>query len=188
MNPAADGTDEASLPSAAASQPTNRRGHRRPPSEGERLFLLGTGLVGLLLLAVAACLTPAQEGHGTHRQLGLPPCTVRVLLGIPCPSCGMTTAWTHFAHGDPAAAARTNFTGLLLAMTALLYAPWALYVAIRRPAVWSRRLEGAYVALLLTLALIGMVEYGLRLSGLVGAVPAAKQQPEIGANHGSEGI
>lgn len=173
----ADGTDGVPPPSTRPAPAA--RGAGRPPSDGERILLLGTGLAALLLLAVAACLSPAPEGHGTHRQLGLPPCTVLVLFGIPCPSCGMTTAWTHFAHGDLAAAARANFTGLLLATTALLYAPWALYVAAVRPAVWSRRLEGAYCGLLLTLALIGMVEYGLRLSGRLG--PAPSRAPAVPA-------
>src|SRR5687768_6027839 len=51
-------------------------------------------------LVLAAILTPSERGVGTHRQLGLPECTFLWVTGFPCPFCGMTTSWTHAAHGD----------------------------------------------------------------------------------------
>jgi hypothetical protein len=54
----------------------------------------------LALLIVAATLRADPAGHGTHRQLGLPPCGWVVMYGKPCPSCGMTTAFAHAASGN----------------------------------------------------------------------------------------
>lgn len=47
------------------------------------------------LLATARWLTPAANGWGTHQQLGLPPCFFHQMMGIPCPTCGMTTSFAH---------------------------------------------------------------------------------------------
>ena len=43
------------------------------------VLLLALGL--LAPLGVAAMLRPDGRGFGTHQQLGLPPCTFRVLFG-----------------------------------------------------------------------------------------------------------
>lgn len=45
-------------------------------------------------------LIPSSEGHGTHRQLGLPACGFLTVTGYPCPSCGITTSFSHFVRGD----------------------------------------------------------------------------------------
>lgn len=61
----------------------------------------GFAALGLLgIFAVAAILTPDTRGIGTHQQLGLPPCMTESILGVPCPFCGMTTSFTHMAHGQ----------------------------------------------------------------------------------------
>lgn len=54
----------------------------------------------LAVLGLAAWLRPDAAGHGTHTQLGLPPCTWATALGEPCPTCGMTTSFAFAAHGD----------------------------------------------------------------------------------------
>lgn len=51
--------------------------------------------------AIAFSLTPDPSGVGTHEQLGLAPCQLVTVLGIPCAFCGMTTSFTHLAQGDP---------------------------------------------------------------------------------------
>lgn len=66
-------------------------------------------------LAVSRLLTPDPSGMGTHQQLGLPPCSMRVLFGIPCPSCGMTTSWALFSRGEFATSFSVNPAGFLLA-------------------------------------------------------------------------
>lgn len=61
--------------------------------------LLGTGTT--LLLAVSAWLQPSANGHGTHTQLGLAPCTFLGMTGLPCPMCGATTTFALWADGRP---------------------------------------------------------------------------------------
>lgn len=64
----------------------------------------------VILLFMATRLTPSEKGFGTHCQLGLAPCLVPVVTGYPCPTCGMTTAfslavrgrWIHAFEAQPA--------------------------------------------------------------------------------------
>ena len=73
---------------------------RRDSNIGNRVLAAFVGLVCLTLLLLSASLRPNPAGHGTHRQLGLPPCGMVLALGKPCPTCGMTTAFAYAAHGD----------------------------------------------------------------------------------------
>ncbi len=100
---------------------TTRLRSRRPA--GLVMALLGV----FLLLGAALGLEPDARGHATHEQLGLPPCTFLAGSDIPCPTCGVTTAFTLLAHGRPIDAARTQAFGALLGLLALA-AP-VLYVA-----------------------------------------------------------
>jgi hypothetical protein len=93
------------------------------------LAALGVGL--FVLLAVAGVLDPSPSGFGTHRQLGLPPCTFTALFGMRCPSCGMTTSWAHLVRGNVIAAVQSNLGGTLLGISALLAAPWLFVSAVR---------------------------------------------------------
>jgi len=54
----------------------------------------------LIVTAFAIYLHPDPNGHGTHQELGLPPCPSVLLWDRPCPGCGLTTSWTAFVHGD----------------------------------------------------------------------------------------
>jgi hypothetical protein len=53
---------------------------------------------------IALWLHPSPIGHGTHVQLGLPPCASVLVFDRPCPGCGMTTSWSAVVHGDLAGA------------------------------------------------------------------------------------
>ncbi len=53
-----------------------------------------------------------KHGHGTHQQLGLPPCPSVLLFDRPCPGCGLTTSWTSFLHGDIAASFKAHPLGM----------------------------------------------------------------------------
>lgn len=63
-------------------------------------------------------MTPSAEGHGTHRQLGLPPCGFVVAFNKPCMTCGMTTAVSEAANGRVLKAAVTQPMGLVVALMA----------------------------------------------------------------------
>ncbi len=53
-----------------------------------------------VLTTIGAFLKPDSSGHGTHQQLGLPPCPSVLLFDRPCPGCGLTTSWTALIHGN----------------------------------------------------------------------------------------
>lgn len=90
----------------------------------QRTAMIAGGTVLISLLIVAAVLRPNPRGMGTHRQLGLPPCSMVVLAGIRCPSCGMTTSWSRVMRGNLVGAVRANSGGTLLALAAIASGPW----------------------------------------------------------------
>jgi hypothetical protein len=79
-----------------------------------RLVWLVLAVLPATVIGTAAALTPNPLGHGTHTQLGLPPCGFLVVTGYPCPGCGLTTAFANMADGHVVAAARANSFGVLL--------------------------------------------------------------------------
>jgi hypothetical protein len=85
--------------------------HWRPSSTAERL--------GLTCLAAAgASFVYPTVSRATGLQA---PCLLRLLTGIPCPFCGMTTAATSLAAGHPSAALAANpFVLVLVAFTAFM--------------------------------------------------------------------
>ena len=98
---------------------------------GQRIALAALALALLALLATARTLTPDARGHGTHQQLGLPPCTFYVIFQRPCPACGMTTAWAWLLRGKLGHALAANAGGTLLAGLSLAGVPWLLISAVR---------------------------------------------------------
>jgi len=74
------------------------------------------------LLGLAAWMQPASEGLGTHEQLGLPECGWILTMNLPCPTCGMTTAFAHAADGDLRSSLVTQPMGAMLALgTAVMF-------------------------------------------------------------------
>ncbi len=132
-----------------------------PPSPPRRLLrwyerllmgLVGTVLAGLL--ATAAWLAPSSRGMGTHQQLGLPPCTLVALYGMRCPSCGMTTSWSHLMRGNVFGSVQANAAGFLLGVLALITAPWLLSSAL-----WGRFTvapPGDWTLIVLTCLVVGV--------------------------------
>src|SRR4051794_23426087 len=110
------------------------------------------GAWSLLLLCgfvVAACLEPDPRGYGTHEALGLPPCTFKELLGIPCPSCGMTTSVASFVRGRFFDAARANCGGFVLAILGLAQIPWC-WASIYSKRLWAIERPAAALVWVLT--------------------------------------
>ncbi|MBB77022.1 MAG: hypothetical protein CMJ75_21150 [Planctomycetaceae bacterium] len=102
-----------------------------PLTVPQRALCAGVGSGLVLLLGVACWLEPDSRGFGTHQQLGLPPCTFSSVFGIRCPSCGMTTSWSHTMRGELVSAVKSNVGGLLLALLSVLLGPWLLVSGIR---------------------------------------------------------
>jgi sugar phosphate permease len=65
---------------------------------------------------------------GTHRQLGLAGCGFHQATGVPCMSCGMTTAFAHTARGELLSAVAAQPMGAALALAC---------VAAVVPAMWT---------------------------------------------------
>lgn len=162
--------DSGSVPSCSPAAPSLSSHHfsplsslpcgaRHPIGALDRRTRALMGVIGLGLLALlitASRLAPSAQGHGTHQQLGLPPCTFLSLFGHRCPACGMTTAWAHVVRGELRAALVANVGGALLAIAAGCAVPWLLLAAIggrwwpiaprEGPLAWA---AGGFVALTL---------------------------------------
>jgi hypothetical protein len=71
------------------------------------------------LLGIAAYLEPDEAGYGTHRQLGFGKCGMLVTTGLPCPTCGMTTAFAYTVRGRLISAFVAQPAGFLLALATI---------------------------------------------------------------------
>ncbi len=128
---------------------------------------LGVGLVGVVLcvpLGVACRLEPNPLGMGTHQQLGLPPCTFRLLLGLRCPSCGMTTAWAHAVRGQMRSALRASVSGTALAMLCAAGAVCSLASAMTGRWVVEPPGDAVWICGIVVLLLAIVCEWALRLA------------------------
>lgn len=74
-------------------------------------------LLAIAMLGTARWVKPDPRGLGTHEQLGLAPCMPVALFGYPCPTCGMTTAFSLAVRGRFLSAFHTQPAGFLLALT-----------------------------------------------------------------------
>lgn len=95
-----------------------------------RLAALALAAACLAVLIVAARVSPAPAGHGTHTALGLPVCSWVAVANIPCPTCGMTTAFAHAVRARPAAAIHAQPAGAILALATAVTFWGALWAAL----------------------------------------------------------
>jgi hypothetical protein len=128
-----------------------------------RVLLVAIGVGLIVLLVVARSLEPSREGFGTHQQLGLPPCTFTALFHMRCPSCGMTTSWSHLTRGRFDRAAQSNVGGVLLGVIAMMAAPWLLVSALRgKWFVWAPS-DRWVLAIAGAITVITLLDWGWRL-------------------------
>lgn len=88
-------------------------------------------LIWLVTTIIGALLNPSPHGHGTHQQLGLPPCPSVLLFQRPCPGCGLTTSFSATIQGRWAEAFAANAFGPILYGLMTLTALVALYGFLR---------------------------------------------------------
>ena len=121
-------------------------------------------LAWVAVTVLGMILTPNDTGHGTHSQLGLPPCGSAVVFGRPCPGCGMTTSVSALVHLDVAGAARAHPLGpfMYALFTASAFA--SLYGFVR-----GRRLNTDSVAFnrLMWAVAIAFLAFGIARFALV---------------------
>ena len=87
-------------------------------------------VVTVPILTTAALLEADPSGLGTHRKLGLPACGVVRLSGLPCATCGYTTAFAHATDGDLWNAFLTQPAAACLALLTAAAAVVGLYALI----------------------------------------------------------
>jgi hypothetical protein len=91
---------------------------------------VGSGLV----VGAGVSLRPDPRGHGTHEQLGLPPCLTASVFGYPCPLCGFTTALANMARLRVGDALFACPFGALVFVGACAVLAWTLVaLGTRRP-------------------------------------------------------
>lgn len=99
------------------------------------IFTLGGSILGLALW-----LQPDTRGFGTHQQLGFAPCGMLLTTGLPCPTCGMTTAFSCTMHGHWLKALWAQPAGFALALltaASVVIAGWSVFTG--RPPRWPGR-------------------------------------------------
>jgi hypothetical protein len=150
-------------PRASASAGTSATGRRLI---GAVVAICAAGILGL-----AAWLEPSPTGLGTHSQLAMPPCGWIAMVDVPCPTCGMTTAFAHAADGNLVAALWAQPMGGALAVavaTALIVGAYTAATG-SRVAVLFGRLWGKRAAWALGLGLGGAWVYKiLSYKGVLG--------------------
>ncbi|MGB2988156.1 MAG: DUF2752 domain-containing protein [Phycisphaerae bacterium] len=144
---------------------------RKPAAARAIAIVVFAGCVALL--SVAAWLTPDTRGLGTHEQFGHPPCTVVLLTGYPCPTCGMTTAFAHAVRGELLSAFHAQPAGFAMALATILAACVSLSVVFTGK-VWAvnwYRVSPARVTLAFLLLILGGWFYKLAVGIMSGTLP-----------------
>jgi Protein of unknown function (DUF2752) len=104
---------------------------RPEPNLRRRLAQSTWFVVWLAVTVIAALLTPDSHLHGTHQQLGLPPCPTVLLFDRPCPGCGLTTSWTALVHGNLPLAFHAHPLGPILYLGFTGFAWMTLYGLVK---------------------------------------------------------
>jgi len=132
-----------------------------------RLALVAMVLCWIAVFAVAMRLDPYQDGkvwlEETHRQLGLPECTFKSITKLPCPSCGMTSAFALLVRGDLWNALQANAVGAGLALLGAAFVPWSLISVCRGRWLWFRRIEDVFVRLTVVFLVAMFARWGIVL-------------------------
>jgi len=115
-----------------------------------------------------------KHGHGTHQQLGLPPCPSVLLFDRPCPGCGLTTSWTSFLHGDIIGAFKYHPLGVPMYLAFTFVALAALYGNFKglRLMMDTKKANFAFVSFVALFFLFG----GIRMALMPGYAGTDKEK------------
>lgn len=131
-------------------------------------------IAGLFVTAATAALVvlvplePDAKGYDTHTQLGLQPCGWPVVHGMPCPTCGCTTAACHLVHGSFVDAFVTQPFGAALALVGLLLGAHALYCLLRRHSFVDLWLRMPFAKVVIALVVLFFVGWGYKYATFAG--------------------
>jgi hypothetical protein len=124
-------------------------------------------LMASAVLVTAALLSPSPAGHGTHTQLGLPPCGFLLVTGVPCPGCGLTTSFSHMIRLQLAGAAAANPFGIALFMLTAGAVPLSVVGLVRNMPVIRTLDRMHFEKIAILLSATGVVVWCVRLGGLL---------------------
>ena len=134
-----------------------------PASPLERCLLVLLALLGVALVVTLVLVTdPDPRGFGTHEQLGMQPCSWPLVYGMPCPTCGVTTAASLVVHLRPVEALALQPFGAVLMIAVLVFVVAALRFSWRGQSLvariafwpWAWIFLGATVLLLVSYAIV----------------------------------
>lgn len=131
--------------------------------------------IWLVLSLVSLMLHPDPSGHGTHTQLGLPPCPSVLLWNKPCLACGLTTSFSATVHGNLAGAFVAHPFGPVL---------FGLFTASALLALWGwirvRRIEITALGNWALVAFVALyVAYGIARFALSAPISAGAAAPRV---------
>lgn len=106
-----------------------------PATVTQRIVAGCVALGCVAVLVTAALLQANPRGFGTHTKLGLPPCGWIERADLPCPTCGMTTAFAHAADGHLLRAVISQPLGFVLSMLTAMTFWIGLYIAFTGSAI-----------------------------------------------------
>lgn len=127
---------------------------RQPDVGWIRIVLVVAGVSVLGLLMTTRILDPDPSGMGTHEQLGLAECGFKLMLDIPCPSCGMTTSWAWLTRGHILNSLHANPGGTLLGFACLVFGTWMVISGARGR--WFVGVPSAFWFAMITLVIVGV--------------------------------
>ena len=106
-------------------------------STKRRVLAMVVAIGAATLLGLAAYLEPSPTGLGTHTQLAMPTCGWIVTMDLPCPTCGMTTAFAYAANGNLLRSAGAQPLGAVLALLTAMTLLVAGYVVVTGSVIGS---------------------------------------------------
>lgn len=105
------GTHGMISPMTAEETPRDISQEATTSASGNRVEAAAILVIVAGVLALARILQPDPVGFGTHEQLFAIPCAFQWLTGLPCPACGLTTAFSLMARGEVLAALSAHVLG-----------------------------------------------------------------------------
>ncbi|MCY2957629.1 MAG: DUF2752 domain-containing protein [Planctomycetota bacterium] len=111
----------------------------------DRLVAATVSLAAVLCTTMLASVTPDPRGYDTHVKLGMVRCSWPMHYGLPCPTCGATTAACHVVHGNLVQALIVQPFGAALAIAGMLFGLLAIWCLLRSRSFFDvcRQLPGA---------------------------------------------
>lgn len=122
------------------------------------------------VIGTARYLTPNPTGHGTHIQLGLPPCGFYVATGLPCPGCGLTTCFSYMTRGQVFDAAMQNPFGVMLFLCTVTVGVMSVIGFVRGWGVANALDRFSADKLAVLLAISAVLVWGVRLVTEIGGL------------------